>query len=281
MNILITGGNGFIAKSIYPILAQSHTVYAPNHTELDVLDIDKTKHFIKQHNIEVVIHSANIIGRHFKLLQPEDVYKSLLIFESIVCAAQSCKIFIHFGAGAEFGGITSPMIYRKEKELSYTVPLECGGFAKYIATQRTIKLEQPLGFNLRIAGCFGVYEKEDRFIKSNLDRICQHQPIIIHQNRYMDYIYVKDLAAIIKFIIQNPQDSPKDINCVYNTKYTLLDIAKIIIDIVGYEVPIVVQQPELGLDYTLDGTLLNNLDIQLQGIKLGIKQVYENYIKKT
>lgn len=281
MNILITGGNGFIAKSIYPILAQSHTVYAPNHTELNVLDIDKTKHFIKQHNIEVVIHTANIIGRHFKLLQPEDVYKSLLIFESIVCAAQSCKIFINFGAGAEFGGIISPMIYRKESELSYSVPLECGGFAKYIMTQRTLKLNKPLGFNLRIAGCFGEYEKEDRFIKSNLYRIYNHQPIIVHQNRYMDYIYVKDLAAIIKFIIQNPQDSPKDINCVYNTKYSLVDIAKIIIDILKYKVPVEIQKPGLGLDYTLDGTLLNNLNIQFQGIRLGIKQVYESIIKTT
>lgn len=281
MNILITGGNGFIAKSIYPILAQSHTVYAPVHTELDVLDIDKTKYFIEQHNIEVVIHSANIIGRHFKLLQPGDVYKSLLIFESIVCASQSCKIFINFGAGAEFGGIISPMIYRKESELSHVVPLECGGFAKYIMAQRTLKFDKPLGFNLRIAGCFGEYEKEDRFIKSNLNRIINHQPIIIHQNKHMDYIYVKDLAKIIQCIIQNPQDYPRDINCVYNTKYSLIDIARIIIDIVKYRVPIEIQNPGLGLNYTLDGTLLNSLNIQLQGIRLGIKQVYESVIKTT
>ena len=49
-NILITGGNGFIAKSITESLKNSYSIISCNRNDLDLLDDYAVLKFIKNHN---------------------------------------------------------------------------------------------------------------------------------------------------------------------------------------------------------------------------------------
>ena len=272
MNILITGGQGFIGKSIAPILANKHTVYAMSHQELDLFDLLLTEQFIIKNNIDCILHTAIIIGRYFAMPTYEQAWKNLLMFENIFYAARHCKYFINFAAGCEFD-VRKNICNVSERALHTTICTEIGGLIKNIIAKKTIATtSSPIGYNLRIAGCFGKYEKEDRFIKANLNRIRQNQPIIIHQNRFMDFIAVEDIALIIEYILDNPNICPKDINCVYPTKYTLKDIAFILASLTGTNVPIIIEKEGLGLEYTLDGLLLSRLQLPLLGLVGGIQK---------
>ena len=58
MNILITGGNGFIATNIYKTIKEDHNVYLTNRQTLDVLDKNQVGKFFDDNKIDIVIHTA-------------------------------------------------------------------------------------------------------------------------------------------------------------------------------------------------------------------------------
>ena len=56
--LLITGGNGFIARNLNKQLSGDYEVVARNSQELNLLDTDKVSDFIKRNHFDVVIHSS-------------------------------------------------------------------------------------------------------------------------------------------------------------------------------------------------------------------------------
>jgi nucleoside-diphosphate-sugar epimerase len=280
MNMLITGVTGFIGRSCKDyFISDKYTVFTPTHLELDICDLYNLQKFINDNNIEYIIHTAAKSGRKNKLLTPADVYYGLLMFENIVYAAKDCKCIINFGSGAELGEYPIENIsLKKEDDIYNIITKECGGFVKSIMTKRILTIDTPTCFNLRIAGCFGIHEKNDRFIKGNLLRILNNKPIEIYQNQYMDFIYVNDLIYIIDYILQNCQHMNRiyrDLNCVYTNKYTLLDIACMIKNITKTNQPINILKSGLDNEYTLDNTRLGTLRLKLLGIEQGIQEMYQ------
>jgi nucleoside-diphosphate-sugar epimerase len=276
MNILITGSTGFIGKSCYYYFKNTdNNIYAPTHQELDLLNLFEVQKFINNNNIECVINSANIIARKYSPLTKEKIYDCLLMFENILYASKDCKFFIHFGSGAELGRyLIDDINYAKEEDLNNIVTNECGGFTKSLMSKRLLSYKNLNYYNLRIAGCFGKYELKDRFIMSNLIRAINNKPLLIHQNRYMDFIYIEDLIKIIIYILKN-NVKYKDINCVYTQKYTLLDILKIIQKITNTNSPIQIENEKIGTSYVLDNTRLQSLNIDLIGLTAGIEKMYK------
>ena len=66
MNILITGGNGFIAANIYKTIKDSHNVHLTNRQTLDVLDRIQVEKFFDDNRIDMVIHAAVSGGSRIK-----------------------------------------------------------------------------------------------------------------------------------------------------------------------------------------------------------------------
>ena len=274
MKILITGGSGFIGHSFYDALKHNNTVLIPTHNELDLLDFPVLEKYIVSNHIECVIHAAIMIGRKFAMTTPEMAYYNLVMFENLISASKSCKYFIGFGGGSEYANYPNEIITMcKEEDIFTHYVSECGGFYKRLISKRMLSINQPKCINLRFAGGFGKYESNDRFIKSNLLKVIKKQPIIIHQNRKMDFIFIDDLINIAKFSLTDSSNI-KDINCCYTEKYTLLDISQMILNITNIGVPIIIEKKGMESEYTLDNTKLQNLQIPLIGLKKGIEITY-------
>jgi nucleoside-diphosphate-sugar epimerase len=136
---------------------------------------------------------------------------------------------------------------------------------------------------MRLFGCFYHNEANDRFIKSNILRYLKDEPIIIHQDKYMDFFYMEDLATIIKRFLRKTENGrlqyfDRDINMSYRTSYTLRQIAdminrldwrhhsKIIIEKEGMD------KSYCGRSYNC-GLVINSLEIK--GLERGIQECYE------
>jgi dTDP-4-dehydrorhamnose reductase len=158
--------------------------------------------------------------------------------------------FINFGSGAE--------LYMTDNFY---------GLSKFII--RNSILKQDNFYNIRIFGVFDENELDTRFIKSNIKKYINKESIIIHQDKIMDFFYMKDLISLVKYYIMNNNLS-KEINCSYYKATTLFNIAEIINNLSYYKVPIILGDNNLGKNYREK----YNLIINTIGLEQGIINTY-------
>ena len=129
--------------------------------------------------------------------------------------------------------------------------------------------------NLRLFGCFGPLEERSRFISSALSQSMQNEPIIVHQDKKMDFFYIDDLFRVIMFYIENGLHLPRDVNMCYREKYTLKQIAKEINNLTGAQSGVIINNKNSAIPYAGSGETLSSLQIPLVGLREGIKNTYE------
>ena len=113
--ILITGGNGFIAKSLREqlslaesyqgkFLRWNYDVVSYNRLELDLTDSKKVENLIANRGYDVVIHGATYdAAPEFSDKNPNLVLeKNLRMFFNIARCSDHFGKMIYFGSGAEF-----------------------------------------------------------------------------------------------------------------------------------------------------------------------------------
>jgi GDP-L-fucose synthase len=253
MRVLITGGNGYIAKSLAKKLQYPEfNVECISRKDFDLIDQKQTAEFFKHNYFDVVIHTAVVGGSRLKQDDSSVIDNNLMMYYNLVANEKSFGKLISFGSGAE--------LCAKEKPY---------GLSKYIIRE-SIK-NKPNYYNLRIFGVFDENELDTRFVKSNIKRYINNEPIIIHQDKLMDFVYMDDLVELVKLYIQS-DDLPKEINCNELTSYKLSDIANIINNLSDYRVNIQIEKP--GFDSGYMGSWSGIIPNKWTGIVKGIEKVY-------
>ena len=270
MNILITGGNGFIARNIYKKIKDIHNVILTNRETLDVLDREKVDIFFQQNDIDIVVHTAVSGGSRTRKDDTCILINNLIMFDNIVQNRHKFGSLIHFGSGAEFDRKTDIVSAKEDDE---SCPSDYYGLSKKIIKEEMHKLEN--FYNLRIFGCFGEDELETRFIKSAIRRVKEGKKIKIHQNRYMDFFYIDDLCKVVDYYIEkiNKKTLPKDMNLCYNSCKSLLDIANKINSMADKNISnVVIKEEGYHTEYTGNSDRLSSLGLDLLGLDEGIKR---------
>jgi UDP-glucose 4-epimerase len=251
VRILVTGGNGYIAKSITNNLWQKHHILSPGKEELDLLDSKSVDTFFEGKYFDVVIHTATLGGSRLKEEDETVSFYNLIMFYNLIRKKQQFNKLISFGSGAEFNKDYSPY-----------------GFSKKVINKLIHKHDN--FYNLRIYAVFDEKEKDTRFIKSNIQRCIDNKPIVIHQDKLMDFIYMPDLITIVEYYIAHT-DLIKEIDCIYDDPYSLSNIAKQINNLSANKVPINIEDTLPGQNYIGN---YNKLPIAFIGLEQGIKNVY-------
>ena len=278
MNILITGADGFIGSNIIQLLSKNtnFNFFKGTRNNMDLYSTDSIEKYIDENQIDSIIHCAIEGGSRLEQDTSEIFYRNILMYENLMKFNHRYKVFINFGSGAEFDR-RYDISNVNECNMFNAIPTDFYGLSKNIISKLSVNYYTSL--NLRIFGCFYHYELPTRFIKNNINNYINHKPIIIHQDRYMDFFYMEDLVNVIKYFLDNPKCLYKDINMSYIKKYKLSDIANIINELSYYKVDINVESKNLGFNYTGNGELLNSLNLSLKGVELGIKECYNYQIK--
>jgi UDP-glucose 4-epimerase len=251
MKILITGGNGYLAKSITKSFWSKYHIIAPGRDELDLTDSKSVDHFFKDKYFDVIIHTA-IKGAATPRDPDETIsFWNLVMFYNLISKRDHFDKLINIGSGAEKYLLNTPY-----------------GYSKNIINKLVNRYDN--FYTLRVYGVFNEDEFETRFIKSSIKNVLQGNPIKIHQDKLMDFMYMPDLISIIEFYITGT-DLIKEIDCIYDDTTTLSNIAQQINNISINKVPINIEDPLPGENYI--GTY-NELPIAFIGLEQGIKNVY-------
>jgi UDP-glucose 4-epimerase len=271
MNILITGGGGFIGRNLKRLLsAPGYDIFAPSHQELDVLNSGNLYASVIGNKIDIIIHTATA-GGTFEISY-DNFKENLAIFDSIVAVANKKNIpVIIIGSGAEFDrrynveNATENLVFERW-------PVDLYGLSKNIIARRAhVELKQKC--ILRLFGCFGEDEKEHRFIKRSIQRLKNGMPIQLENNRLMDFFYIDDVVQVVQSYLRG--EKIQDINLVYQQKMDIFTIAKIIEKEMGISMPFkwASQWTSYTTNYTGNGNQLNSLKLPLIGLEEGIKRM--------
>ena len=274
MNILLTGGSGFVGKNLYQDLKVDFNFFVPRHKELDLLDYRAVEDFIKKNSIEIVIHSA--VHSTIAVSRENGFEQDLRMLVSILRNIDHLKKFIFFGSGAEFDK-TRDMKKVKEGEWGEVIPKDLYGFSKYL-TQEVVKRD-PKIINLRLFGIYGPYEDyRFKFISNSIVKNVLKLPIAIKQDVIFDYLYIKDLAPIVKHFLTNSAQY-SNYNIAPDKSISLTQIITLINQSSEYQSEINVQEAGFNFEYTADNSRLRK---EIPGLEFtsytqGVKDLFKYY----
>lgn len=258
MNILITGANGYIGKSLSNAFSKKYKLTLLTRDSVDLCDYIQVKKFFSNKYFDVVIHCAVVGGSR---LQKDDwgvLDKNLIMFYNLLKFESHYKKFIHFGSGAEDYLDNEPY-----------------GFSKKVIS-KSIKNKKKF-YTLKVFAVFDENELSTRFIKTNIIKYLKKEPITIFQNKLMDFFYMKDLITLVNYYINN-SELEREIECVYSEKLYLTNIAEKINQCDNYRVNIEIQTIKMAEQYI--GKCMDLYQINFLGIDQGINETYRK-LKET
>ena len=256
MNILVTGGSGYVGSNIIRYLNKDHDVFSPSHRDLDLMNEERVREYLSEHTVDVVIHGAVKPAQRTKKDRSGILYHNLKMFFNIAENILGNTKLIFLSSGAVYN---AEYYYPKMDELycGTHVPTDEYGFSKYVASKYIENLNNAL--ELRLFGVFGYNEEyEIRFISNAICKALAGLPITIRQNRFFDYLFIEDLFPILDHFIAN-DSKHKSFNITPNSAISLYSIAELVIDVLNKkDIPIIVKMPGLGLEYSGSNIRLHN-----------------------
>lgn len=266
--ILITGGNSFIAKSIIPYLTKcNHYIFAPNKTQVNLLNNLDLFDTFNADKYDFVIHCAGKGGRRYNKDSEIDFLSNIDMLLNLLHYQRKHKFkLIVFSSGAELDLRNN--LFDVHEDYFNSIPIDYYGKFKYLQTKL---VENYLyTYNLRLFNVFGELGMKDSFIWSCINKCINNEDFEIWNNIYFDVFYSRDLALLIDFLIKKRDNNFVKLNCVYNEKYTLLDLANKIKNITNSKSNLIIKNDNKFKNYCSNGNRLNSLGIKFDGIDNGL-----------
>ena len=289
MRILITGGNGFIARNVREQLCHKHDIDAPTRQELDLLDSNQVKNYLGSHQYDVIVHAANYdaVPSHYNKDPNKVLENNLRMFFNLENYRHD-EYLINLGSGAEYSrDCWQPMM--KEDYFGKCIPKDPYGLSKFICAKLTdhSDINESMIINLRLFAVFGKYEDwRVRYLSNAICRNIFGLPIKINQNRKFDFLHVDDFVSILDKIVYNHNRIGSSINICSSKVYDFITLAKMINDIgQGWgnnPVRLNIIESGEGLEYSGDNKImLENIgEVEFTPIEESLKRLYLWYLEK-
>lgn len=253
MRILITGGSGYIAQSLFNALKHEHEVTIVGRTSFDATSYQAMNKFFIGKHFNVVLHTAVSGGSRLRVDTDKDMDNNLTMYYNLLQHREHYGKLIHFGSGAEDYAPESPY-----------------GISKRIIARSIF--EQENFYNIKIFGVFDENELDTRFIKANLKRYINKQPMMVDAHKKMTFFYMKDLITLVKHHIDTrPTALTTESHCSYITEYTLREITNMINELDDYKVPVYMTE-EVAEDYVCKYNA--GYGLPYVGFKKGLQETY-------
>jgi UDP-glucose 4-epimerase len=280
VRVFLTGGTGFIGRNLIENLPHDIEITSPSSRELDLTDQYAVEQFIKVNDFDVILHTATLNATANSPKDRNDVLeKNLLMFFNLVRLRDHFGKLIYYGSGAEYD-MRNYQPFMKEEYFDTHVPVDPYGFSKYIMAKYIEATDNIV--DLRVFGCFGPHEDwEIRFISNAFCKALHGLPITLRQNVFFDYIWVHDLVRMTEWAMK-ASTRFRHYNACTGQHIDLLTLAQMIKDVTGTEVPIIVGQNGLKVEYSGDNSRIIQEMGEFTFSPLGsvLKQLKEYYQKR-
>ncbi len=198
LKILVTGANGQLASEFKTLCSNQDLIFTSKE-ELDISDFEKTKDFIKENNIKIIINCAA-----YTAVDKAEEEKELALkinYEAvnnlaIISKEKNIKL-IHISTDYVFDGEN----YKPYNENDKTNPINFYGESKLKGEQAIKKIAPKNSCIIRTSWVYSNYGKN--FVKTILNLAKQKEELNIISDQVGTPTYAKDLAKAILEIIPN------------------------------------------------------------------------------
>lgn len=269
--ILLLGSTGFIGHNMLDMFQNKYNLICPTHRELDVLDEIAIKDHLKHGNYDIILNCLDLHemnGLYFE--------NKLRMFNNLARCSDYYDKMIYFGTGAEYAR-DLPIESISENEFDRKIPVDTYGCCMHQISK--IAMQSKNIYNLRLFGIFGKYEIwQHRFISNAICKAMYGYPITIRQNLYFDYLYINDLCRIVDWFIEN-RPQYHDYNAVSGRRYSLKELADLVIQESHKELPVFIAKDGIGKEYSASNERLCNelQDFKTMNIQESIRQLTDWY----
>jgi len=254
-----------------------HDIVPTTRKELELTSSDSVESFFRGQSFDAVIHTAVKGGSRLRQDSFSDLVDNLCMFQNLIRFKEHYGVMINFGSGAEFDR-SKPIVNAAETTVLRSIPQDYYGMSKNLITKEILAFHDNV-FNLRLFGCFGIYEEPRRLLKNSFRKTKVGAPAEIQQNRQMSYFFAEDVGRVIDYILSNPDKQIKnDINLCYDKSWSLSEMVQVIVDQQS-GAPTKVNDHEWGDPYTGDATRLQSMGVDLIGLRRGIEICLKSWNK--
>jgi nucleoside-diphosphate-sugar epimerase len=249
MNILVTGGTGFLGRYVIAALERAgHAAFAydiapdagPRYRAGQVTDQARLFDVCRADGIEAIVHSAGMVGLEPSLLQPAAFYQTNIMGQVNICEAArqfamrrvvfiSSNAVYHPGAGGSLAE-TSPVVSLQDGN-----PAGHYGTSKMAAEAIGLAYATFHGLDflaLRVTAIYGYGMRSPMYIKPMVEGAVTGQPVRFATGGPMkrDYTYVVDCADAILRAIEAPLEpgGQRILNVAAGAARTAAEVAAIV-----------------------------------------------------
>lgn len=255
MKILLTGANGMVGRNILEVSKlYEHEFFTPSSTELNLLDAQSVKQYITEHNPDMVIHAAGIVGGiQANIAKPvKFLVENMQMGLNILTASNACHIkkFLNLSSSCMYprdaiNPLSEDLILKGELEPTnegYALAkVASTRLCEYMSTEnKTLLYKTIIPCNL-----YGRFDKFDPnhshmipavIRKINEAKINNVAEIDIWGDgeARREFMYAEDLAHFVFYAINNFDQMPQNLNIGLGTDYSINEYYQTIAKVVGY-----------------------------------------------
>lgn len=254
MRLLITGGRGMVGRNLVEALQVAHDVLAPSRSELDLLDFGAVVDYLKQSNVDFIIHAAGRVGG----IEVNRRNNSDFLFENAVMGLNLVRAADHHGV-EDLLNLSSSCTYpadrdraiREDELLTGALEPTNEGYAiGKIAVQRMchmLSLERGHRAYKTAVPCnlYGPYDKFDpvggHMIPSAIRKVVEAVEAGLNDveiwgdgTARREFMYVGDLVSFVSDALNRWDSLPATVNVGLGVDHTIREYYDAVAGVVGY-----------------------------------------------
>ena len=255
-SLLITGSTGMVGRNVIEYFEKNskYQLFAPRHTELDLLNYSSVSSYIAQMKPDMIIHCAGVVGGiQANIANPvKFLVDNAQMGQNIVLAAQATGIpqLLNLGSSCMYPrNAPNPLT----EEMVLTGQLEPTNEGYALAKIMTAKLcsyisqTSPLKYKTLIpCNLYGKYDKFDpeksHMIPSAIRKVaaaCRQNAESVEiwgdGTARREFMYAEDLADAIAFVIEHFDEIPDLLNVGLGHDYTINEYYHAVAEVAGFK----------------------------------------------